>query len=44
MEDKSIQAIEELAQKIVSTEKALEEQEKSLSLKNKEFANSIRYG
>lgn len=42
MEDKSIQAIEELAQKIVSTEKALEEQEKSLSLKNKEFANFIK--
>lgn len=41
-QDKTIQAIEDLAQKIVSTEKALEEQEKSLSLKNKEFANFIK--
>lgn len=42
LQDKTIQTIEELAQKIVSTEKALEEQEKSLSLKNKEFANFIK--
>lgn len=42
LQDKTIQAIEDLAQKIVSTEKALEEQEKSLSAKNKEFANFIK--